>query len=335
MDATSETDPLLKLLDSPLIPEHMKNEMKEFLVSYARAARANGHSLDIVLDRFTLFFKLVAEQMATPYQFQSFHTALRSPFDYYRFGLDFVRPLLDISHSTVRGKEELEKIQEAMQKKENAILFSNHQTEIDPQIISLLIEKEYPSLAENMIFVAGHRVITDPLAIPFSLGRNLLCIYSKKYLDQPPEQKSEKIRHNQKTLKVMEELLREGGKCIYIAPSGGRDRLKEEKVIEVAPFDPQSIEMLHLIAQRAKTKTHFHTLALSTYALLPPPAVPHQTIGELRSTLFSPAHLHFSPEWSFDKPEGQIVDDKKQERKIRALAMWQQVKENHERFHNT
>ena len=43
-----------------------------------------------------------------------------------------------------------------------------------------------------MIFVAGERVITDPLAIPFSMGSNLLCIYSKRYIDHPPEKKIEK-----------------------------------------------------------------------------------------------------------------------------------------------
>ncbi len=50
-----------------------------------------------------------------------------------------------------------------------------------------------------MIFVAGERVITDPLAVPASMGRNLLCIYSKRYIDHPPELKSEKQLHNKRT----------------------------------------------------------------------------------------------------------------------------------------
>ena len=69
------------------------------------------------------------------------------------------------------------------------IFLANHQIEADPQAISLLLDDLYPNFAENMIFVAGERVITDPFAIPFSMGRNLLCIYSKRYIDHPPEKK--------------------------------------------------------------------------------------------------------------------------------------------------
>ena len=75
-----------------------------------------------------------------------------------------------------------------------------------------------------MIIVAGHRVVSDPLAIPFSMGRNLLCIYSKKYFESDPAAKADKLQHNQRTMKKMLQLLSEGGKCIYVAPSGGRDR---------------------------------------------------------------------------------------------------------------
>jgi glycerol-3-phosphate O-acyltransferase len=94
-----------------------------------------------------------------------------------------------------------------------------------------------------MVFVAGHRVTTDPLAVPFSRGRNLLSIYSKKYVDADPEKKQERLLHNQRTIKRMGQLLSEGGYCIYVAPSGGRDR-KDQKTgkVEAAAFDPQSIE---------------------------------------------------------------------------------------------
>ncbi|XLR20285.1 hypothetical protein HN51_067048 [Arachis hypogaea] len=51
---------------------------------------------------------------------------------------------------------------------------SNHQTEADPAVIALLIEKKAPHLAENMTYVAGDRVVTDPLCKPFSIGRGLI-----------------------------------------------------------------------------------------------------------------------------------------------------------------
>ncbi len=68
----------------------------------------------------------------------------------------------------------------------------------------------------------------------------------------------------------MSRLLQEGGKIIYVAPSGGRDRRNSEGHIEVAPFDPASIEMFYLMAKKAKTPTHFIPFALATYDLTSP-----------------------------------------------------------------
>ena len=54
------------------------------------------------------------------------------------------------------------------------IILSNHQTECDPQVLSILLEREDKSLgklAESIIFVAGHKVTNDPVAIPFSMVR--------------------------------------------------------------------------------------------------------------------------------------------------------------------
>ncbi|XLU65464.1 hypothetical protein S245_024673, partial [Arachis hypogaea] len=49
------------------------------------------------------------------------------------------------------------------------ILMSNYQTETDPAVIALLIEKRAPHLAKNMTYVAGDRVVTDPMCKPFSI----------------------------------------------------------------------------------------------------------------------------------------------------------------------
>ena len=43
----------------------------------------------------------------------------------------------------------------------------------------------------------------------------------------------------------MERLLAEGGKCIYVAPSGGRDRPNAQGEIQPNAFDPQSIELFY------------------------------------------------------------------------------------------
>ena len=47
-----------------------------------------------------------------------------------------------------------------------------------------------------MVHVAGDRVTTDPVAVPFSKGRNLLCIYSKRHMNNPPELASKKKMRN-------------------------------------------------------------------------------------------------------------------------------------------
>jgi glycerol-3-phosphate O-acyltransferase len=315
-----------------LTPE-ISEGMRRFYTSYAEAIAKGGKNPADYTAVFVNFLQLVGEHLKNPYQFHPYHEAIREPFDYYSLGLEFIRPLVDFKHSTVTGKDEIKKIEAALDRGENVILFSNHQTEIDPQLISLLLEKISPKLAQEMIFIAGHRVVIDPLATPMSLGRNLLCIYSKKYVDHPPEKKLEKLQHNQRTLKILEELLKQGGKCIYVAPSGGRDRADETGAIRVDPFNPDSIEMLHLIAQKSQSVVHFHTLALATYALLPPPKEIHIEIGELRSTDFKPAHLAFGKELDMERIGADGIElDKKEKRKHRADAIWQEVLKAYDQF---
>lgn len=319
---TNFTDAIQALCNTGRFPKELTAGFLAFCKSYEEAISPNTPPLDT----FATFLQKVASQLQSPYSFEPYHKALRAPTDYYQLGLDFIRPLVDFTTSRIEGKEALKSIQEAISNKENVILLSNHQTEIDPQIISLLLEKEYPELAQEMIFVAGHRVTTDPLAVPLSLGRNLICIYSKRHIDSPPEKKAEKLTHNQKALKGLDELLNVGGKCIYIAPSGGRDRIDNSGQIEVAPFDPQAVEMFYLLAQKAKRPTHFHSLALSTYWLLPPPDQVLTEIGEQRKTTFSPALLHFSPRIAMETVGGAgNITDKKEKRKVRTEAIWQQV----------
>lgn len=40
---------------------------------------------------------------------------------------------------------------------------------------------------------AGDRVVADPLCKPFSMGRNLFCVHSRKRMDDVPELKAEKM----------------------------------------------------------------------------------------------------------------------------------------------
>lgn len=261
-------DALQQLVSEGKIPKELSPVINNFFLSYEEAVKENGFPIAKVAPFLIQFCNLIAEQIASPYPFEVFHQRILSPTNYYRFGIDILRPLVDFPRCKVQGLDHVEQMEKTLGKGENVILLANHQTEPDPQAISLLLEKSHPRFAEEMIFVAGHRVTTDPLAVPFSKGRNLLCIYSKRHMESPPEEKQQKLQHNQRTLKKMAQLLDEGGKCIYVAPSGGRDRKDADGIVRVAPFDPQSIEMFRLIAANAAKPTHFHPLALFTYNLL-------------------------------------------------------------------
>lgn len=283
--------------------------LQKFYESY-RNARSEEISEDDLKRRFHTLIDLVARQIRHPYPFEIFHRSERKPFDFYRFGLDFIRPLIDFKHSRVFGNEQIAAIRDRLSKKENVIFFANHQTEPDPQIISLLLEQSAPELATEMIFLAGHRVVSDPLAVPLSRGCNLLCIYSKKYIDYS-EDKGDKILHNQRTMKKMSELLSEGGKCIYVAPSGGRDRPDASGKPVVSVFDPQSIELFSLISKRAARPSHFYPLALKTYRLMPPPDKVEQQLGETRIVNRTPVYLAIGKEIDMEHFPGDESTNKK------------------------
>lgn len=307
------------------IPPSLAAIIYSFFLSYEKAVKENGYKIHDISDILSKYLDLIIEQYSHPYAFKPYHQRITHPFDYYRFGLNLFRPLIDFSSSTVLGIERIKEIQEMIAKNENVIFLANHQTEPDPQAISLLLEKTAPSFAEQIVSVAGHRVISDPLAAPFSKGCNLICIFSKRHLDNPLEKKQEKLLHNKRAMKILKELLSEGGKCIYVAPSGGRDRPNQEGKVEVARFDPQSIEMFWLIAQQCGRPTHFYPLALATYDLMPPPNSIEKELGERRHAHCTPIHMAIGSEIDMNHIPGDDVEDKKQRRQNRADYIWKLV----------
>jgi len=317
---------LSRLVVDAHFPHTMEKILIHFLHSYEEATyRSSSEEITSIVETF---ISLAKEQLKHPYTFSHYHLAEHSPFDFYDFALKMVCPLVDWDRSYILGKEHLQGIISKLKQGENVILLANHQSEIDPQAINLLVSPLSYETASSMTFVAGHRVTTDPLAVPFARGTNVLCIYSKRYIDQPPEQKAEKLQHNTKTLSQIDSLLQEGGNCIYIAPSGGRDRFDEKGNPKIAPFDPQSVEIFRLLAQKAKQPTHFHLLALSTINLLPPPKSINVELGELREVSFSPIRLFFGPPLDFD--ELTTSSDKKVQRKERSSWMTAEIEKMHD-----
>lgn len=311
------------------IPPKYAGILKNFYLGYQKAVSSQGIANERI---FLDLLDQIKQQCIEPFVFQPYHKHLRKPFDYYQFGIDLVKPLVDMPNSSIRGLEHLKNIAASLERGENAIFLANHQAEADPQAISILLESSYPKFAEEMIFVAGERVITDPLAVPFSMGRNLLCIFSKRYIDHPPEQKMKKQLHNKKTMELMSELLSEGGKAIYVAPSGGRDRPNASGIVEIAHFDPQSIEMLYLMAQRAGHPTHFYPLALKTYELFPPPETIQVELGEARIAKRAPMHLSFGSKIDMENFPGSESTDKHERRSARAEHIWRLVSQDYSKF---
>ncbi len=325
------TPSVLKELNQ-LADSNMVTIIQEFCQTYVDAIHQQGRDLVEAKKRFEQLIHLVIQHLQCPYQFELFHQAIRRPFDYYQFGLDFIRPLIDFSRSQLVGIEHVNQMVQQIRQGDNVILLANHQTEPDPQIINLLLEPFYPDFAAQIIFIAGHRVVTDPLAVPISMGCHLLCIYSKKYISFPPEEKPKKLSHNQRTMKKMNELLSEGRKCIYVAPSGGRDRPDENGQVLISSFDAQSIEMFWLMAKRADRPTHFYPLSLYTFPLLPPPRQVEKEVGERRQAHYTPVYLAFGQEVDMENFPGSEGLNKQDKRKRRSAYIWSKVNEGYSRF---
>lgn len=319
-----------KLYDQKIFDERNLGIMKDFASSYMENSLKGGASIERVREILNIYLDRLEYLHHNPFTFESHHKIVSEPFDYFQFGLDFVRPIVNQKISEYRGKENLDQIYKQLEQNHNVILVANHQTEVDPQFISLLLEKEYPKLAKDMIFVAGDRVIMDQLAIPASMGRNLLCIYSKKHIHNPPGLMEKKRLHNKRTMELMSELLKEGGKCIYVAPSGGRDRPNEKGEFPISPIDPQSIELFYIMAQRAKAPFHFNSLSLLTHRVLPPPKEVSIELGEERTTEYAPIYAHFGNEIDMLNFLNHPIENKIERRHLRADFIWNQINEDYQ-----
>lgn len=240
------------------------------------------------------------------YTFGVTHDALRgdpekedgNEMDFYSWGCDFFRPFMDMETSAVLGMENLERAMEQARAGDNVVFFANHQSEADPQVMSIMLEKAgFPEEATKVVYVAGHKVTTDALAIPFSMGRNLICIHSKKHIDADPDTKPIKSRQNLAAMSGMLDKLKKGGTILWVAPSGGRDRrdVKSGKT-PIAPFDHKTMDMFRLMGTKSKKPTHYYPLAMVSYELCPPPDFVEAGVGEQRNFRFVPVGIKVGEE---------------------------------------
>lgn len=287
-----------KSIDSAVVegtaPKEFGEILRDFIDEYAHSFLEAGESSDNFKFHVTKLLTTVNEAILNPYEFKANHMAIREPFDYYKWGNDFLKPLVIMEESKMFGLENAKKIQKLVSKGDNVVILSNHQTEADPQVLSILLQEAgMGELAEKVIFIAGHKVTTDPVAIPFSMGRNLLCIHSKKHIKNPPEDIPKKQAQNLKSMQAMSELVGKGGQIFWVAPSGGRDRPDETGTFVVSPFDFKALDMFKLIAMQSGKSLHFFPMAMYSNELVPPPDSVSSTVGEARSAKRGAVSINF------------------------------------------
>ncbi|XP_042010864.1 glycerol-3-phosphate acyltransferase ATS11, chloroplastic-like isoform X1 [Salvia splendens] len=314
LDARSEQDLLMviqKEAEAGRLPINIAQGMAELYHNYRDAVLRSEHPKadEIVMSNMAIVLDRVFSDVQDPFQFSPYHTAIREPFDYYTLGQKYIRPLVDFRNSFLGNSSTFYEIEKKLEQGENIILMSNHQTEADPAVIALLLESTSSFIAENLIYVAGDRVITDPLSKPFSMGRNLLCVYSKKHMSDDPMLIDMKRRANTKSLKEMALLLRTGAKIIWIAPSGGRDRPDPvTKEWHPAPFDSSSVDNMRRLVEHAGVPGRIYPLAIMCHEIMPPPLEVEKEIGERREISFHGVGVSVGPAIDYHKIYSALDD---------------------------
>lgn len=334
LDATTEQELLSgirKESEAGKLPSNVAAGMKELYQNYKTAVLQSGipNAHEIVLENMAAALDLIFLDVEDPFIFSPYHKALRKPYDYYEFGQKYIRPLIDFRNSYVGNVSIFNEIQEKLQQGHNIVLISNHQTEADPAVIALLLETSSPHIAENLIYVAGDRVVTDPLCKPFSMGRNLICVYSKKHMNDDPEHSEEKRKANIRSLKEMALLLRGGSQIVWIAPSGGRDRpdpLSGEWY--PAHFDASSVDNMRRLAEHSGAPGHVYPLALLCHDIMPPPPQVEKEIGESRVISFHGVGLSVAPEISFSEVTA-ACENPEEAKEVYTEALYKSVTEQY------
>lgn len=334
LDATTEQELLSgirKESEAGKLPSNVAAGMKDLYQNYKTAVLQSGipNAHEIVLENMAAALDLIFLDVEDPFIFSPYHKALRKPYDYFEFGQKYIRPLIDFRNSYVGNVSIFNEIQEKLRQGHNIVLISNHQTEADPAVIALLLETSSPHIAENLIYVAGDRVVTDPLCKPFSMGRNLICVYSKKHMNDDPEHSEEKRKANIRSLKEMALLLRGGSQIVWIAPSGGRDRpdpLSGEWY--PAHFDASSVDNMRRLAEHSGAPGHVYPLALLCHDIMPPPPQVEKEIGERRVISFHGVGLSVAPEISFSEVTA-AYENPEESKEVYTEALYKSVTEQY------
>jgi glycerol-3-phosphate O-acyltransferase len=289
------------------IPKQLLPLWTDFFQNYKKAILSAGlptHDMKLVSEVQASIADTVINQLTDPYTFPSFHEGITEPYDYFEFGQKYVGSLIDFTKSWIGHKERFDKIQQQLAAGDNVIILANHQSEADPGIWAHMLIHTHPDLAKNIVYVAGDRVVSDPLCVPFSKGRNLFCVHSKRHIDDDPATKDEKVATNRQTLRNMGTAMANGGTLLWIAPAGGRDRPGEDGVYVPAKFDAGSVELMRALATKVKKRvdrtSHLYPFAMYSAPLMPPPKEVEKGVGERRIVNFTGVGISVGEELDVD-----------------------------------
>ncbi|KAL1530787.1 hypothetical protein AB1Y20_001683 [Prymnesium parvum] len=271
----------------------------------------------------TIFNRIVDRMLLLsrqPFSFESRHETMEQPYNYFEFGQEYMKPLINFDHSYLRNPENWAAAKSALERGENVVLLANHQSEADAAFMPHFFARSSPDWAQfgrSVYYVAGDRVVADPLVQPFSMGRNLFCVHSKKYLASETDEavRAAKSKQNKRTLMEMNKAFKKGGIMIWVAPAGGRDRKNAEGRPTPAEWDPAVVEMFRSLGEKSGVVTHLFPMAMATYAIMPPPDGRNKALGEQRITRYSGCGLSLGVEadlsaeapWRSSHPDPKVA----------------------------
>ena len=295
-------------VQSGKVPEQLVPLWEDFFSNYKKAILSAGlptHDMKLVSEVQANIADTVINQVANPYTFPSYHEAITEPYDYFEFGQKYVGSLIDFTKAWVGHRERFDQIEKQLNAGDNVVLLANHQSEADPGVWAHMLVHTHPDLARKIIYVAGDRVVSDPLCVPFSLGRNLFCVHSKRHIEDDPATRDEKVATNRQTLRNMGLALASGGTLLWIAPAGGRDRTDDSGQYHPAQFDSGSVELMRTMSGKVKKKAgrkvHLYPFAMYSAPLMPPPKTVEKGIGERRIVNFTGVGISVGEELDAEK----------------------------------
>ena len=160
----------MSLLDSETAagrcPDHLVSGFRDFYTNYRNAVVASGvpgFTEEVASQVQATILENVLLQLVQPFDFQPYHHAVLEPYSYFDFGQWYTGPLFDFHNSLVGHNQRLDRVESLLAAGHNVILLANHQTEVDPAVWSHLLAKSHPKLAQDVIYVAGDRVVTDAI----------------------------------------------------------------------------------------------------------------------------------------------------------------------------